>query len=63
MGSFLLRGIPESLFARLKVRAARNGRSPDEEAMAILSEAILLEQAGASSSIRKPHRARTKRKT
>jgi plasmid stability protein len=62
MASFLLRGIPESLFAKLKIRAARNGRSADEEAMAILSEAVLPRKTESSPAVKRPRQARAKRK-
>ena len=44
MASLLIGSIPESLFERLKTRAAANGRSVREEVLAILSKALKHEQ-------------------
>lgn len=40
MASIMVRNIEEDLNNRLKIRAAQNGRSMEEEALSILSEAL-----------------------
>jgi len=45
MGQIIVRNLPEALKARLKRRAARHGRSMEEEARDILRDALKEEPA------------------
>lgn len=45
MATLTIRGIPESLRRSLRLRAARHGRSMEEEVRQLLREAIVRERA------------------
>lgn len=47
MSTLTVRNLDEAVKARLRVRAAENGRSMEAEARAILRSTLLAEQAGA----------------
>ena len=46
MGSITIRQLPDGVKMRLRVRAARNGRSMEEEAREILKQALSLGKSG-----------------
>ena len=57
MASMTIRDLDDRLKARLRVRAARNSRSMEEEVRAILKAALMSDQ-GTSKSLIKAIRAR-----
>ena len=57
MASMTIRDLDDRIKQRLRIQAARNNRSMDEEARAIL-RAALVEEAGSSRSLYKTIRGR-----